>query len=65
MGGNKLMNPNKYALAQRINEIENALNVTNENIAKLEAVISNAKVMQQRTAAMLVEQRRIIAEMPD
>lgn len=59
------MNPAKYAAAQRINEIENALNITNENIAKLETVISNAKALQQRTAAILVEQRRIVAEMPD
>lgn len=59
------MNPAKYAAAQRINDIENALNITNENIAKLEAVIGNAKALQQRTAAILVEQRRIVAEMPD
>lgn len=58
------MNAEKFAAAQRLNYLENSLNVINENIEKLQSVLSNVKEIQVRTAALLAEQRLVVAAMP-
>lgn len=58
------MNAAKFAAAQRLNELENSLNVINENVEKLQSVLSNVKEIQARTAALLADQRLVVAAMP-
>jgi len=59
------MNSAKFAAAQRLNELENSLNVINENIDKLQGVLDGAKATHARTKTLIAMQRQIIDAMPD
>jgi len=63
--GGEAMNHAKYEAGQRLNQLQNTMNIINENIAALRAALDNAEAWQQRTAARIAEHRRTLADMPD
>jgi len=59
------MNQEKFEAAQRLNQLENSLNVINENIAQLQITLDHTKQIQVRTAYLIAQQRQAVAAMPD
>ena len=59
------MNQQKFAAAQRLNELENSRNILNEQIAQAQATLDHAKAVQRRTTETIADLRQAVAAMPD
>jgi hypothetical protein len=59
------MNQAKLEAAQRLNQLQNSMNIINEHVAKLEGTLEFIRGLQAQTATRIAEQRRALAAMPD
>lgn len=63
--GDEPMNAEKFLAAQRLNELENQLNIINKNIDRMQAVLDGARDTQDRTKQLIAAHRLAVDAMGD